>query len=245
MENEGTKIRAKATWWVLAALYLIAIHILVLVALFQPHLIDEQRWRSLQLQSEPNPFVSEMHRVLRTLDRDAPVGRVILLGDSQFQRMDGSLLPFPMLNLAIGQDTIRNMHGRLEDYRSIDQARVLIIWGGVNDLLRGRDSDQIATDMKTLLAKAEKVDRIILLSIPQLAEDFDGPITSQAIASLNKMLAQTCSGNCTFLDLSRDLSDQKGHLRPDFDFGDGLHLNRAGHALVAERIATTLAEPAL
>jgi lysophospholipase L1-like esterase len=220
----------------LGLVYIAALHVVVALALLRPEWIDTQRWRAAWLQPEPSPYVTQSHRLFRAIDADAEDGRLLLIGDSQMERLDDEALYLPAYNFAAGGDTMRNIARRVADYRQPGAARAVVLWAGVNDLLHGRDPEDVR-------AAFERTDRAIpagkplwLVSIAPVAAAPRRTELQWKIARTNALLAAACSGRCRFVDLTTRLSAADGALRPVYDSGDGLHLNRSGGLVVSAAI---------
>lgn len=230
-----------AAWKLLAIGSTLLLCLLGGITLFCPHLIDDQRWRSAALQPEPSSFAYEYHRQLRALAAQAAPDRLMLVGDSQFHQFDTNRFSHPVLNFAIGGDTIRNMSQRLPDYDYTDRASAIVIWGGINDFARGRSAHDILADYTKLLAQMPEYKRIIVLGIPPTAKRSAGQNFSNVdLRNFNQALANICKINCEFIDLFPLLTGTNGELAPEFDAGDGLHLTGKAHQLVAQLIEQKL-----
>lgn len=216
--------------------YIAALHLVVALALLRPDLIDAQRWRAEWLQSEPSLYVTQSHRLFRAIDADAEGGRLLLIGDSQMQRLDGAALDLPAYNFAAGGDTMRTIARRIADYRQPRAARAVVLWAGVNDLLRGRDPEAVRAAFESAERAVPADTPLWLVSIAPVAAQPARPDLQARIARTNALLAEACRGRCRFVDVTAALAGDGGALRPAYDSGDGLHLNRAGHLMVSAAI---------
>ena len=224
--------------WLIIA-YGVFIHVVLIAIVVQPRLVTDQRWRISSLEAlDGRAFARELHGYFKVLDAEAAPGKVVLLGDSQFHRMDTSLLDAPSLNFGIGGDTVRHMAVRVQDYGSLERARAIFVWGGVNDLGR-RPPKKVAHDMKALLEKIPTHTPVYLLAVASVSTE-RSDLNNREITELNKLYSDLCIGRCKFIDLHASLSDSTGELASSFDVGDGLHLNAAGYRVVAEQITGAL-----
>ncbi len=214
------------------AVYLLAIHALLILAVFHPDFIDDQRWRASWLQIEPDRQVMATHKMLRAMAADQPSGRLLLIGDSQMQRMDASLLARPALNFGIGGDTIDFMSKRFGDYDYRARAGAVVLWGGVNDLLRGREPRDVVDALSDVRAQMHAGTMLYVVSISPTGKAGTVALAGR-IAETNHLLERTCQGNCQFVSVTGRLASSAGSLIPAYDSGDGLHLNRRGHEQVA------------
>jgi lysophospholipase L1-like esterase len=220
----------------LGLVYIAALHLVVALALLRPDLIDAQRWRAAWLQPEPSPYVAQSHRLFRAIDADAQGGRLLLIGDSQMQRLDGAALDLPAYNFAAGGDTMRHIVRRIADYRQPREARAVVLWAGVNDLLHGRDPESVRAAFTDAERAVPADTPLWLVSIAPVAATPARPGLQARIARTNALLAAACRDRCRFLDLTARLAGGDGALRPAYDSGDGLHLNRAGGLVVSAAI---------
>lgn len=220
----------------LALVYIAVLHGIVALALLRPDLIDAQRWRASWLQPEPSAYGAQSHRLFRAIDADAAPGRLLLVGDSQLQRLDTAALDLPAYNFAAGGDTMRDVARRIADYRQPGEAKAVVLWAGVNDLLRGRDPEAVRAAFEQAAAAIPARTPIRLVSIAPVGAKPPRSDLQRAIARTNALLAQACRARCRFVDVTAGLAGADGALRPAYDSGDGLHLNRAGGLVVAGAI---------
>lgn len=230
--------------WALAALYLIAIHALLWVALLRPGVIDDQRWRAGWLQVHPDRTVRETHSMLRTIAAEQPPGRVLMVGDSQLQRLDTLTIARPAINFGIGGDEVGNSVRRLREYAARKHASGVVVWGGINDLLHGQTPQHVAQSVAIARSTVPADIPLFFIAIAPVSASFGGTRHSELasrITEANRLLAAACTGDCHFIDATAQLAGADGALLPAFDFGDGLHLNRAGLSVVADAINRNLA----
>lgn len=227
----------------LIAIYLLAVHVLLFLALFHPDVIDDQRWRAPWLPAGPERNIAQAHAMFRAMETDRPSGRLLLIGDSQMQRMDTSLLARPALNFGIGGDRLAAMAERLHAYDYRERASAVVLWGGVNDLLRGDAPKDVAAALGDVRAYMPVAKPLYVVAISPVRSGLETGLTER-IAATNRLLAQGCRGACRFVDTTARLSTAAGTLVPDYDSGDGLHLNRRGHAQVAAALDELLARTA-
>lgn len=222
-----------------AVLYLTALHALVAAAIFAPEAFADLRSRAgFAGAAEPSDFARRLHAYHLAVDRAAPAGRLVLIGDSHFQRMDAGLLAAPALNFGVGGATLEEMAHRTRDYHSLETARAVIVWGGVNDLLRGQSPETAAEAMTRLLALIPSGRPAIVLAVPPTARGFrDGAINAR-ISTLNGLYRAACRAPCRFVDAG--LAGADGALQGAFDAGDGLHLSARGYERIAAALSAAL-----
>ncbi|MDN3646116.1 GDSL-type esterase/lipase family protein [Pontixanthobacter aestiaquae] len=217
--------------------YIIALHIIAVLAFFAPHLLPYQGWRLDLPPSEPTAYVTQRHRHIVWQDKHSGTGAVALLGASHFEAMDPSLLGRPVLKYAAGGDTIRNTAERVLDYPNLANASVIIVWVGFNDTVH-REPEEIVADFPKLLERLPaNVPIITLAQAPTTRADKQADI-----AALNAGYRPLCEADlrCQFLDIVPLLAAPDGSLAPHYDRGDGVHLNRAGYVALAEAIKPLL-----
>ena len=133
-----------------------------------------------------------------------------------------------MINRGIGGDTTEGMLARLASVTSARPGKILVL-AGINDLLRGRTPQEVATTYRQLLTElSASGSKIYVQSTFYVAPPM--PLaTNEKVAALNTAMRQFCeqSKRCTFLDLNFVLAPA-GQLQPGFTV-DGLHLNQAGY----------------
>lgn len=217
--------------------YLAALHVAVVLAFFAPHLLPYQGWRLNLPPQEPSAYVTQRHRHIVWLDAHAESGAVALLGASHLEGMDPSLLDRPVLKYAAGGDTLRNTADRVLSYPNLAQASAIIVWVGFNDTAH-RKPAEIGPDLPVLLDRLPGDMPVILLSL--------APTTvteKQAdLAAINALYRPICEqdARCTYLDVAPLLAADDGSLAPQYDRGDGVHLNQAGYRKLAAAIKPLL-----
>jgi len=219
--------------------YLTAIHVALVAFVLNPQIFEEQRWRLGLSPLEPSVFAVETHSIFKALDRQAQDGSIILIGDSHFQRMPLDLLPEQSVNFGIGGDTVRHMVERVRDYRLLQTAKAIIIWGGYNDLLH-RNDEAVSADMEKLIRILPEDKPIYLIGLVPVGADNRHDMAIGTMRVLDERFSKRCTGRCSYIGLDSVLGDDDGFLSASFDAGDGIHLNRAGYEAVAKQIASRM-----
>ena len=133
-----------------------------------------------------------------------------------------------MVNKGIPGDGTEGMLGRLGPVLAAKPNKILVL-AGINDLLRGRAPQEVATTYRQLLTElSASGSKVYVQSTFYVAPPM--PLaTNERVAALNTAMRQFCeqSKRCTFLDLNFVLAPA-GQLQPGFTV-DGLHLNQAGY----------------
>lgn len=120
-----------------------------------------------------------------------------------------------------------------------EQPRLLLFSFPTNDAAAGLTPQDSATHLQRLreaAARAPAPAAVMVLS-SQPRDAFTAAQRMQL--QVYDDLASQAFGAC-FVALREALSDAQGRIAPAFTAGDGIHLNDAGHALVAERVLQRL-----
>lgn len=222
--------------WIIGA-WLLAVHVVAVLAFFAPHVLPDQSWRLGLNPPEPSAYVTERHRYHVNLDAQGEPGGVVLLGASHLDGMDPALLGRPVRNYAIGTDTLRNIAERVGDYRNLGNASAIVLQAGYNDI-KYRDVDAIAADYAAVLAALPQDTPVISLTLFPVADAELQP----TIDALNLRFSRLCMADaaCRFVDVATPLLGKDGRLNPAMDRGDGVHLNRAGYRALARTLRLAL-----
>jgi lysophospholipase L1-like esterase len=227
----------------LAIAYLAGLHAILIAAMLWPDWIEGELWRFGARPAEPASYAARLHAYYQAVDASAPPGRVVLLGDSHFQRMDAGLIGLPALNFGIGGARVSEIADRIRDYRSIGLARAVIVWGGVNDLFVNHAPEQTAANMAALPEGVPGPKPVFLASVPPPGKAL-GPALARRVADLNARYAAICESShaCSYVDIHQRLAAPDGTLAAAFDAGDHLHLNRVAYGEVAAVLKDAIGE---
>ncbi|HEY0456821.1 MAG TPA: GDSL-type esterase/lipase family protein, partial [Verrucomicrobiae bacterium] len=175
-------------------------------------------------------------------DRNA----IVLLGDSITQGWgDDFSLWFPGLKIAnrgISGDTTRGVLIRLEDVTSLDPKAIILLIG-TNDLEEKATPDQIAANLKLILAELARANAKTPIILCQVFPSSAAKSRSSAqIKQINQLYAQAVKGNTqvTLLETWPLFADAKGDAIPA-EFPDLLHPNLKGYAKWAAALRPILA----
>lgn len=166
-------------------------------------------------------------------------GSVIFLGNSITDGGEWQEL-FPnraVLNRGISGDTTSGVLDRIQEVIRHQPQKVFLLIG-TNDLSRGIPREQVRDNILRIVEKIREgsaVTSVYVQSILPVNERFNKfsshTKNSYDIQWINSQLKQRAtSGNYTYLDVYRILSDDQGRLRTDYT-NDGLHL--LGKAYIA------------
>jgi len=119
---------------------------------------------------------------------------------------------------------------------------VVVLYAGDNDINSGRSADAVLADFLEFRARlrADLPDtRLIYLSIK---ESPSRAHVRREMRRANHMIAGACTRDplCRFVDVSATLQAADGAFRAELFEADGLHINRAGYAVWAERLRPAL-----
>ena len=189
------------------------------------------------------------NRISRLEKKDA--GEVVLfLGDSLTERYDLNkyLDRYYTINSGVGgnltTDILNDMDNRVYKY---NPSKVFLLVG-VNDILFTElKEDEISKNIESIKNGIyEKLPNthIYLISIYpvnlKIANNFSKD-SNNKINKLNKKIKRSCTNNCTYIDINKDLKDKKGNLKRIYT-KDGVHINRFGYCKVTKNILKYLDE---
>jgi lysophospholipase L1-like esterase len=178
----------------------------------------------------------------KRIDACAPDGSVLFIGDSFIQGMCVTDVWPGSINYGIGGDTTDGVLKRFPIYKSALRAGAIVLAVGDNDLRRGQVESMIVANYQKIVTGVPTNVPVLICSLTPCSEPADSRQINKRIASLNRQLTGVCSGrrNCHYLDLSSKLTNDNGYLRPQFDDGDGVHLNGDGYRLCIEKLRESL-----
>lgn len=164
--------------------------------------------------------------------RPEAAGRVVFLGDSITEYCDlAAYYPgLDAVNQGIAGDTTGGMLERLE-WIVAAEPRIVVVHGGVNDLLSGYESDQIVENLRAIvrgiherLPKA----RVVVQSVYPVGEG-EGLYFTTRIQDINARLERLADElDYRYADVYSALQTADGRLDARYS-DDGLHPNDAGY----------------
>jgi lysophospholipase L1-like esterase len=212
------------------ALYLLALHALVLVLLVKTDFATRAGktlgWLPPEEFSEPwyRAVLAQAGRA-----KTVPPGGWLLLGDSIVAKLDAARVAPGAANFGLSGDTVRTLAARLPTLAALDGAGGIVLGVGVNDL-KYREPAEIAAEYAALLAALPNVPVLALLPLPV---DEAGPaarerpyLRNARIAALDQAERAACAARpgCTAVAAT-----------PAFG-PDGWHLSAEGYAGLAKII---------
>jgi lysophospholipase L1-like esterase len=227
------------------ALYLVGIHVVALGLFWQsqwPGLIVWKlglgsRWVELD-----RFFKARRNQTERRANAVEP-GAVLFIGDSQLAALDTSALTDRAVQLAIPGDTARRVATRLRDYWRMDQAKLIFLHVGTNDLFF-RTPEEMEKPFARIFRTLPHNVPVMLNAILPVDERLFNAYTNADIAAANAVMARMCAAhpNCTWVDTSDKLKDATGNLDPRFhERHEGLHLSIEGNRVWRASLEPTLA----
>lgn len=224
----------------LATLGTTALAVLAALAVARsPGLSESLLWRADAWQPPPSltQRVFERRLTVHQLDQDRllPSGAVLFFGDSHL-----SILPaggiFQAYNFAIGGESAQRLALRLPHYRSLRQARAIVLGTGTNDLLEGRSPAQVESAWAALLRQMPTRARVVCVGLPRRPGAAHAGAAA-AYEEADRRIAALChqSGHA-FVPLSTD----EGNAGPVPLAADGLHLRAEASRQLLARIEDIL-----
>lgn len=177
---------------------------------------------------------------------------IVFLGDSITSRCDLDKY-FPNYNVYnsgiagnMTKDILDNMENRVFVY---NPTKVFILIG-TNDLVySGLDNDGIKNNIEEIINKIYEKNsntKIYLESIYPVNNSLNKEIvetrTNDNIKDLNNKIEKICNNNkCTYINMYGNLTDKNGNMKRIYTV-DGLHLNKIGYKVVANKLTKYLNE---
>ena len=177
--------------------------------------------------------------------------RVVFFGDSRAEAWTAPRLHgYHFYNRGIGDQSTKQVLGRMPYHLKDDEYDVVVIQVGINDLklipLMADQKHWIVSSVKTNLTSiisnlSQKNKTVIVSTIFPIAEKsyynfsfFKEPI-KESIAEINQWILTLDYQNVVILDLASHLAGDNGTLRSKFAI-DRLHLNSAGYEAINEEL---------
>lgn len=173
---------------------------------------------------------------------------IYVLGDSLAAGVEAATIAPGAVNLAVGRDRLETLGWRIARYDFLDDARLIVLAAGVNDLIAGAEAEEAASRFAALLDQLPNspIVAVGLLPVDEAAIARHGgrAVTNEKIADVNARMAEICAARpqCRFVDQPASLRGSDGGLRDDAHEGDGLHLNGRGARLWAAVLSAAVKE---
>lgn len=186
-------------------------------------------------QPTPDKWEKEISGLESRLRANPPgPGAVVLFGSSSFRLWKDAETAFPghrVVNLGFGGCQTSDLNQYFDRLVKPLQPRLILVYGGDNDLASGKTPAQVEADFRQLVAKVRS-------SLPRTRVGF---VAIKPSPSREKLLAPQREANqrirrfaarhrrVDFLDVARPLLDGAGRPDPGFFVEDRLHLNARGY----------------
>ncbi|MET1256753.1 GDSL-type esterase/lipase family protein [Aliikangiella maris] len=176
----------------------------------------------------------------KSLELNTPSESILYFGDSHIQGLLVQAINPASVNFGIGTDTTEGLLRRLPTYKSIKNAKAIVILIGANDL-DYRDAQQVIANYQ----------KIVYLLKQQIGEEtpliFNGifPVDesisnetgrNERALFINRWLENYARTNAGvyFVDIYDKLIDERNSLNFNYHVGDGVHLNSRANAIWIE-----------
>ena len=149
-------------------------------------------------------------------------------------------------NQGVPGELAQHMLPRLRKIMNQRCYSIVIILAGSNDLGWGRDARAVYGHVSVLWEHAlDKGSEVVACTVPPVGFAYPGLHETQS--RFNEMIlgAAAMYKNLIVADLFGGLSNEDGLLIPEFDSGDGLHLNTEGYRCMGELIWLRALRPLL
>ncbi|MCL1634471.1 GDSL-type esterase/lipase family protein [Luteimonas sp. SX5] len=148
----------------------------------------------------------------------------------------------PTLNRGFGGSQLRDVAHYADTLAIQYRPRMIVIYGGDNDINAGRDAQQVLSDFRAVVARirSDLPDvPIVYLSIkPSPSRESQLATQREANAAIRAEAARW--PRVEFVDVATPMLDAGGRPRPELFVEDRLHMNRDGYALWRRIVAPHL-----
>ena len=222
------------------AVYLFAIHALLVVVLVNPDILPGIQARTnlvsdASQQPEEVPFISMMRGVHQWMDSSVPAGATIFLGDSITMALATAAVSDRPINYGIAWQRSDHLIQSMDIYKSIARADRVFVMVGTNDLLQGCE-EGIQSRYQTILSKIPNNVGVVMSSVPPLGDVVvNGKKIDSNVRDVVAIAKAVCEADkrCYFVNtyeaLSTDGKPTQGALLPD-----QIHLSPMGYQLWIE-----------
>lgn len=212
--------------------YLAILHFALVFIIIKTDFIPKLEQKLGYLPDELTPFYNKLVASHSRIDANLPDKTTLFIGDSITQGLAVSAVATPSVNYGIGMDTSYGVLQRIGKYKSLENAKAVVLAIGYNDLRR-RKNDEILVNYKRILDIIPRQTKIIISAILPVDERIIGIGYNGRIRKINnalKSLSQSKS-NMVFTDATENLQDSSQNLAMEYHEGDGIHLNAKGYEI--------------
>jgi lysophospholipase L1-like esterase len=224
------------------AVYILLLHLIVATAIGKTDLLQQVQDKYFG----GNHFISNiadrhylsMVAYHRRVDPNVPDNAALFFGDSMIQGLAVGAIVTDAFNFGIGFDTTEGLARRLPLYRAINNARVIVIAIGINDLKANSDADMIA-NFEHIISLLPEHTPILINAIFPVSDSAMGRVGLNArIGKLNQQLKLLCSQRSSlyFLDFNHAMVRSDGNLLEHYHSGDGLHFNAVSNQIWIDQL---------
>ena len=204
-----------------------------------PMVADALLWRLDRWSGAPTlsqrVFERQLSRHHLVQDRLLPAGSALVFGDSHLQA-----LPFSawagIHNFALGGETAQRLAVRLPQFRSLAQARAVVLGTGTNDLREGRSADGVLHAWRQLLGDVPPAVAVVCVGMPL---NRAVPAMAQQVGAINQRVADLCRARSAIFV---PVVPGEGRFSGASFMADGVHLDAAGSLELSYAIAQALEE---
>ena len=210
--------------------------------------------KKIQKRTQYDPYKSSRAAGFEYLNRNyCRKGQTVLLGDSITEGYNHTEMfkdytantGTEVYNRGISGDTSDRLLERLEKTVLNIKPKNIVLLIGTNDLGVGADIDFISRNVENIITASKKRCKninIILEAVYPINDKINkqGRRKNKDIAALNERYkAIADEQNITFLDLTKQLSDDSGRLNGKYTY-DGLHVNSFAYELITRAVLPLL-----
>ncbi len=196
--------------------------------------------------AEPSRWENDI-AAFEKADRESPPrpGGVMLYGSSSFRlwRDVGAAFPgVPIVNRGFGGSELSDLVEHFERVVIPHAPRLLLIYGGDNDIANGKSAARVLADFRELVGKVRRHlpdTEVVFVSVkPSPSRERFLDVQREA----NDLVRRFAEGEkgVRFIDAATPLLDGQGRPDPKYFLDDRLHLNAAGYEAWRQVLAPLL-----
>jgi lysophospholipase L1-like esterase len=215
--------------------YLVLLHLCLSIMIFKTDFIERVRARlGKPVESAKVTYYvdSSYHFQRLKYNQSNNKDQYYLLGDSIAQGLNENNLRQKVINWGIGHNTTEKLYTELANLSVPIKAKSVFLLIGINDIFHQTHTKIMIDNVKGILNHLRDVDKVVIVSVLPLNENkgkLNDLVTDYNDALKALSLAQT---SVQFLNIHAHFTDNSGFLKPEYDRGDGLHINEQGYALM-------------
>lgn len=211
--------------------YVVALHVFLVIVFWKPGFYHRINPFAKEQTETYQIIYNNMLALQLRIDANITDHPVIFIGDSIIQGMCVSCITENSINFGIGLDTTAGVLRRISLYKSLKQAKAIVLAIGLNDT-RVRSNAEILANYRRIL-QAIPADRPVIFSaiLPMARHPRWPDNTNNRIIELNKSAEKICLKrlSCKFVNIGKRLMDNNGLLEEQYHIGDGIHPSPAGY----------------